>query len=116
MQFVVITNLLIFTVNCSGNSFFLQNTIVVDDSALEFPADVDSILGANFLVSNRLDNSTSRWSLLQSGSDLLNDPQPEVEYDTPMYNEILHSSLDEESSNIKQSTIKNKKSKLILSK
>ena len=50
-----------------GNSFFLQNTIVVDDSALEFPADVDSILGANFLVSNRLDNSTSRWSLLQSG-------------------------------------------------
>ena len=45
------------------------------------------------------------------GSDLLNDPQPEVEYDTPMYNELLHSSLDEESSNIKQSTIKNKKPK-----
>ena len=120
-----------------GNSIFLQNTIIVDSSALEFPADVDIILGANFLVSNRLDVSTSRWSLLQSGrilqtlhptlvdgklfseaesdyiygSDLLNDSQPEVKYDTPVHEEILHSSLDEDSSIIKHTCIKNKKPK-----
>ena len=45
------------------------------------------------------------------GSDLLNDPQPEVECDTPDDEEILHTSLDEESSNIRTSTIKNKKPK-----
>ena len=53
-----------------GSAFFIQNCIVVEDDAMDFPAEADVILGANFLVHNRVDISTSQWALMKDGEVL----------------------------------------------
>ena len=54
----------------AGNSIFTQECVVVEDGQLDFPAHSELIIGANCLVQNRLDISTSRWALMKDDSVL----------------------------------------------
>ena len=54
----------------AGHSIFTQQCVVVEDSQLDFPAQSQLIIGANCLVQNQLDISTSRWALMKDDNVL----------------------------------------------
>ena len=102
-----------------GNCVFTQNCVVVEDSQIDFPAHSDLIMGANFIVLNNLDISSSHWALLKEGNILQHfepaqvdgklfskadmdyaqgsnfyNPESEVEYDMEEETAISRSSSD----------------------
>ena len=103
----------------AGNCLFTQNCIVVEDNKMDFPANADLILGANFVVNHKVDISTSQWALLREGKVLkhldptqvdgkvfskaeldylhgsdLCDPEPELEAEADVQSSFLGCSLD----------------------
>ena len=53
-----------------GNSLLIQNCVVVEDKAINFPANSDIIMGSNFVISQGLDISTSKWGVVKDGQVL----------------------------------------------
>ena len=53
-----------------GNCIFKQKCIVVKDDQIDFPANADIIMGANFIILNNLDISSSEWALKKDGKVL----------------------------------------------
>ena len=60
-----------------GQICFTHHMVVVNDQDLRFPEDTDVIIGADMLISNQLDISTSRWGLVQQ-EELLENFEPSV--------------------------------------
>ena len=49
---------------------FSKTCIVIEDSAIDFPANTDLILGANLFAHHEIDISLAKWALLQNGQIL----------------------------------------------
>ena len=47
-----------------GDRIFTLNCVVVNDEAIDFPAETSIIMGLDLLAGNQLDVSTSRWALV----------------------------------------------------
>ena len=50
-----------------GDLTFIQNCLIIEDKAIDFPANTDLIIGTNFIVLNQLDIVVSNWALYQKG-------------------------------------------------